>query len=171
MAISLPIKPHCTRPLCPKKSDNRPSGEQFILNTINNALFCRLSLATNKEFNYSSHGRHFVCKLSLVLSGSLLRNDAVCLSYLFIKLVNDILDTASSKSEKFILPAIVVQAWRLISVKIIYCVENGRPAVRNNWCYLFSYTGWLLCSSQNGLTLCAPWLVMACDSLEQKCVS
>ena len=79
MAISLPIKP----PLCPKKSDNRPNGEQLILNTINNTLFCRLSLATNKEFNYSSHGRHFVCKLSLVLRRKF-ASERCCLPYLLV---------------------------------------------------------------------------------------
>ena len=50
----------------------------------------------------------FLRKLSLVLSGSLLLNDAVCPSYLFINLVNDILDMVSYNRDKFILPVTIV---------------------------------------------------------------
>ena len=50
----------------------------------------------------------FLRKLSLVLSGSLLLNDAVCPSYLFINLVNDILDMVSYNRDKFTLPVTIV---------------------------------------------------------------
>ena len=49
-------------------------------------------LQKKRNSNISLTEHFFSCKLSLVLSGSLLLNDVVCLSYLFIKLVNDILD-------------------------------------------------------------------------------
>ena len=79
----------------------------IFLNAINNALFCRLSIVTKKEFKYSTY-KFFLRKLSLVLSGSLLLNDAVCPSYLFINLVNDILDMVSYNRDKFILPVTIV---------------------------------------------------------------
>ena len=40
--------------------------------------------------------------------GSLLLNNAVCLSYLLIELVSDILDVASYNRDKSILPVIIV---------------------------------------------------------------
>ena len=45
-----------------------------------------------------------------------------------------------------------VQACRPISVKTIYCVENGRPVMRNNCCYLFSSTNYLLCFAEKEAT-------------------
>ena len=45
-----------------------------------------------------------------------------------------------------------VQACRLIFVKTIYCVENGRPVMRNNCCYLFSSTNYLLCFAEKEAT-------------------
>ena len=40
--------------------------------------------------------------------GSLKPNNGVCLSYLFIKLINDILDMASFEGDKFTLPVTIV---------------------------------------------------------------
>ena len=40
--------------------------------------------------------------------GSLQPNNSVCLSYLFIKLINDILDMASFEGDKFTLPVTIV---------------------------------------------------------------
>ena len=45
------------------------------------------------------------------LGGILSMNNAVCLSYLFIKLVNDILDMASYNRDKFILPVTIVSKY------------------------------------------------------------
>ena len=63
----------------------------------------------------------FLRKLSLVLL-----NDAVCPSYLFINLVNDILDMVSYNRDKFILPVTIV------SKEIVKTSERdlGKPSLK-----------------------------------------
>ena len=55
----------------------------------------------------------------LFQSGSLLLNNAVCLSYLFIKFVNHILDMASYNRDKFIPPVTIVSK-HVVEKKSVY---------------------------------------------------
>ena len=68
----------------------------------------------------------FLRKLSLVLSGSLLLNDAVCPSYLFINLVNDILDMVSYNRDKFILPVTIVSK-EIMKTSVL---DLGKPSLK-----------------------------------------
>ena len=68
----------------------------------------------------------FLRKLSLVLSGSLLLNDAVCPSYLFINLVNDILDMVSYNRDKFILPVTIVSK-EIVKTSVL---DLGKPSLK-----------------------------------------
>ena len=55
----------------------------------------------------------------LFQSGRLLLNNAVCLSYLFIKFLNKILDKASYNGDKFILPVTIVSKEMAIKLQFL----------------------------------------------------
>ena len=65
--------------LYPERSQDRPKDENFAQKIINNSNIPPAGDIVNANY----------------LCGILPLNNAVCLSYLFIKLVNDILDMAS----------------------------------------------------------------------------
>ena len=60
--------------------------------------------------------------------GSLQPNNGVCLSYLFIKLINDILDMASFEGDKFTLPVTIVSKEMMNT----WVFDEGKPSLKAN---------------------------------------
>ena len=58
--------------------------------------------------------------------GSLQPNNGVCLSYLFIKLINDILDMASFEGDKFTFPVTIVSKEMMNT----WVFDEGKPSLK-----------------------------------------
>ena len=93
-------------PLYPERSLDRSKGGNVVQKIINNS-------------NIPPTGDTLCANYLLFWGGILLLNNAVCLSYLFIKFVNHILDMASYNRDKFIPPVTIVLKY-VVEKKSVY---------------------------------------------------